>query len=148
MSAAEDHALLRPRAMAAFLDASLALLPTLLVATVVLGNVFHGGGGLVRGFGAGFGVGAFALALLTLAQCLLVGFTGQSYGKLAMKLRIVRLEGGKPTFMRAAVVRTLIFGALWIFVPPVIVLDVAFGLFRSDGRCLHDLVAGTKVVGA
>lgn len=147
--AGEGHAILRTRALAAFLDVSLALLPSLLVVGVIATNVLRSGGSLLRGFGAGFGVGVLALALLALGQCLLVGFTGQSYGKLAAKLRIVRAaDGGRPTFVRGAVVRTLLFGAIWIGCPPLILLDLGVGLVRRDGRCLHDLVAGTRVVSA
>ena len=150
VAADEKHATLRPRAIAAFVDLSLTLLPTMLIAIVVFGNVLHLGGGAGHGFGSGIGIAALALGLLTAAQCLLIGFTGQSYGKLALRLRIVRAaDGGKASFTQAAIIRTLLFGALWIGIPVVFpLLDVGVGLIRHDGRCLHDLVAGTKVVPA
>lgn len=144
-----ESASVRARAMAAFLDVSLALLPVMLVMSVVLVNVMHVGGPLAQAIGSGFGVGMTALILLGAAQCALVGFTGQSYGKLAMKLRVVRAsDDGKPTLVQCAVLRTLVPGLLWIGLPPFALLDVGVGLIRKDGRCLHDLIAGTRVVEA
>lgn len=139
--------LLRARAIAAFIDASMALLPSAIVMLLVFGNLMHAGDWVTR-FARVAGVGWIALILIGAGQCLLVGFTGQSYGKLAMKLRVVRVDGGKASLLAAGLIRTVICGALWIFLPGFALLDVGVGLIRGDGRCVHDLFAGTKVVAA
>lgn len=143
----ETRVPIRDRAIAAFIDASMALLPSAMVMLLVFGNLLHAGDWVTR-FARVAGVGWTALVLIGLGQCLLVGFTGQSYGKLAMKLRVVRADGGKASVMAAGVIRTIVFGLLWLFLPGFALVDVGVGLIRGDGRCLHDLAAGTKLVRA
>lgn len=138
---------LQARAVAAFIDASMALLPAAIVMLLVFGNLLHAGDWVTR-FARVAGVGWTALVLIGVGQCMLVGLTGQSYGKLAMRLRVVRADGGKASLVAAGVLRTVVCGALWIFLPGFALLDVGVGLIRSDGRCVHDLIAGTKVVAA
>ena len=137
---------LRDRATAAFIDISMTAMPAMLVMLLVFGNLLRLGDWASR-LGAVAGVGWTALVLIGVGQCLLVGFTGQSYGKLAMRLRVVRTDGARAGLLHGGVVRTLLFGVLWM-VPPVALLDVGIGLMRRDGRCLHDLLAGTVVVPA
>ena len=143
----ETRVPIRDRAIAAFIDVSMALLPSAMVMLLVFGNLLHAGDWVTR-FAHVAGVGWTALVLIGLGQCLLVGFTGQSYGKLAMKLRVVRADGGKASVMAAGVIRTIVFGLLWLFLPGFALVDVGVGLIRGDGRCLHDLAAGTKLVRA
>jgi len=138
---------IRARAIAAFIDASMALLPAAIVMLLVFGNLLHAGDWVTR-FARVAGVGWKALVLIGIGQCLLVGFTGQSYGKLAMRLRVVAADGGRPGIVKAGLIRTIVFGALWIFLPGFALLDIGVGLVRHDHRCLHDLTSGTKVVTA
>ena len=74
---------------------------------------------------------AFAVQLLVL-----VSLTGQSLGKRALGLRVVRLAApdGPPGFLPTAI-RT----ALLVLVVPAVIVD-------RDGRGLHDRAAGTVVV--
>ena len=71
-----------------------------------------------------------------------------SLGKQWLGLRIVRVDGSRATFVRAVLLRMLLPWLLaWIpfvgwFLLPVDWLVI----FREDCRCLHDLIAGTKVV--
>lgn len=88
-----------------------------------------------------------------LVQVVLIAVRGQNLGKLLVGVRVVRIaDGAAAGFLHGAVLRfalpvTMIFllnvlfplGLLFLFV------DYAF-MFRADRRCLHDLVAGTKVV--
>ena len=73
---------------------------------------------------------------------------GQTVGKRAMKIGIVKLDGSKPGFLHAVLLRALVNG-LPGAIPVVGVLypliDFLF-IFRADRRCVHDLIAGTRVV--
>lgn len=73
---------------------------------------------------------------------------GQTWGKVAMKIRIVDMQGRKPDFWRMLALRYLPFD----MATPVPVVGSIVGLvdtlmiFRGDRRCAHDLLAGTRVV--
>ena len=62
--------------------------------------------------------------------------------------RIVRLDGRPVGFVEAVLLRSWMFGLLgWVpragsFLG---LADILF-IFRRDRRCLHDLLAGTKVI--
>ena len=88
------------------------------------------------------------LAALLLVQMGLLALRGQSVGKLIVGLRIVRLDGSAPGFLHAFLLRSCIPFLLEQI--PVLglvfwVVDSCF-IFRDDHRCLHDLLAGTRVV--
>lgn len=75
---------------------------------------------------------------------------GQTIGKVIMKTRIVDLDGEIPNFGRIFCLRYLLFGAA-THIPilgSLVVLADALFIFRKERRCLHDYVAGTKVVNA
>lgn len=74
--------------------------------------------------------------------------TGQTIGKKVAKTRIVTMDGKKP------LIGDLI-GKRYAFVSVISIIPVVGGVlslvdalmvFKSDRRCLHDLVAGTQVV--
>ena len=73
---------------------------------------------------------------------------GQTLGKLATGIRIADLHGKVPNFGKVLLLRYLPIN-LCAFIPLVgtflPLVDVLF-IFREDRRCLHDLLAGTKVV--
>jgi uncharacterized RDD family membrane protein YckC len=110
------------------------------------------GGGLSAASGAGgnagMGVGmlvAFAwLAALGIYQLWSLGTRGQTLGKRWMGIKIVKLDGAPVTFGTAVILRALVPGLLGV-VPGFGLIDVLF-IFRDDRRCLHDLIASTKVV--
>lgn len=73
---------------------------------------------------------------------------GQTLGKKAVGIRIVDLDNDVPKFSTILLARYLPISAVTLI--PVIgnflpVVDSLF-IFRSDRRCIHDLIAGTKVV--
>ena len=88
-------------------------------------------------------------ALLVLVQAGLLAWRSQSVGKLLLGLRIVQASDLAPAgFVRAFLLRgTVPFLLEQIPVLGLIcwIVDSCF-IFRADRRCLHDLVAGTKVV--
>ncbi len=73
---------------------------------------------------------------------------GQTWGKRALSIRIVDLAGEKPPLWRLLALRYLPLQVVVLI--PVVGLLIAFVnpllIFRADRRCLHDLIAGTRVV--
>jgi uncharacterized RDD family membrane protein YckC len=73
---------------------------------------------------------------------------GQTIGKIAMKTRIVDLDGNIPGFTKIVVLRYLV-PSLAVQIP---LLGNLFGLvdslfiFGAECRCVHDYIAGTKVI--
>ncbi|HTL67808.1 MAG TPA: RDD family protein [Lacunisphaera sp.] len=91
------------------------------------------------------------LGALALVQFLLLAGRGQSVGKLLLRLRIVRESDGGP----AGPVRAfLLRGAIPFLIEQVPFVGFVFWLvdsgflLREDHRCLHDHIAGTRVVTA
>jgi uncharacterized RDD family membrane protein YckC len=91
------------------------------------------------------------LLLLVVVQLCLLAWRGQSVGKLLLGLRIVRAaDGGAPGVLRAFLLR----GTVPFMIEQVPVAGFVFWvvdscyIFRDDRRCLHDLIAGTRVVSA
>ena len=87
-----------------------------------------------------------------LVQSLLIGFRGQNIGKILAGGRVVLLDGSPAGFFRGAIVRFLLPVTIVMFLNILFPLGLFFlavdyaCMFRADGRCLHDLMAGTKVV--
>lgn len=73
---------------------------------------------------------------------------GQTWGKRALDIRIVDLDGRKPSLARLFGLRyaPLQFSSQVPFVGPLVGLVNGLMIFRADRRCLHDLIAGTRVV--
>ncbi len=83
-----------------------------------------------------------ALAVAAINYILLAGFSGRTLGKWVAGLRIERRDGVPLSFGRA-LIRHLVGYPLTL-----LTLGTGFLLaaFNSEGRALHDLVAGTVVV--
>jgi uncharacterized RDD family membrane protein YckC len=95
----------------------------------------------------------FVLGVLGLVavQLSLLTWHGQSIGKRLMGVRIVRFaDGGNPGFFRVVVLR-LCVPALIAGIPLLgrvfYVADI-LNIYGEERRCLHDYLAGTKVVEA
>jgi uncharacterized RDD family membrane protein YckC len=110
------------------------------------------------------GLGAAVLGLcwlvLLVIQVWMLTTRGQSIGKRITGIRIVRLENGaKPGIVYGWLLREFVITMIGIMasIIPILgpfLLRPAFHLvdwcmiFRDDQRCLHDLMAGTRVVRA
>jgi uncharacterized RDD family membrane protein YckC len=89
------------------------------------------------------------LAVLAVVQGVLIARRSQSIGKALLGIRIVRFSDLQPAgFLRGFGLR----GAVPWFIEQIPLLgglfwmvDVGF-IFGAERRCLHDLIAGTKVV--
>ena len=102
-----------------------------------------------KGFGwALLGVGWLGLLI---TQMVFLVKRGQSLGKMVVGIKIVRVsDGSVPGFVKVVLLRMVVptllecipyAGAL------IGLVDLLF-IFRDDRRCLHDLIAETKVVDA
>ena len=81
-----------------------------------------------------FGNGSVPSIYLTLLfigeSALLMALSGGSFGQLATRLRVVRIDGsGRPLSLLPALLRQVM---ICLVIPPLV--------FRPDGRGLHDLV--------
>ncbi len=91
------------------------------------------------------GIGWLALIAY---QAYLVATTGQSIAKKLFKIQIVKVDGSPVNFVSGVLVRNWLMMVLQQI--PVVnmilpLLDALF-IFRQDRRCIHDLIAGTKVI--
>ena len=86
---------------------------------------------------------------LAIIQTALLCRRSQSVGKIILKIRIVTVRDGAPGGpLRAYLLRGLLTWAIE-FTPYLGILFRLFDsfcIFREDQRCIHDLIAGTKVV--
>jgi len=89
------------------------------------------------------------LIFLAVIQTTLLCRRSQSVGKLLLGLRIVKVRDGTPGGpLRAYLLRGLLTLILeWgTGIGVFYMMFDSFFIFREDQRCLHDLIAGTKVV--
>lgn len=86
--------------------------------------------------------------LFALIQAYPLYKNGQTWGKIALSIRIVDMEGRKPDFWRMLAVRYLPLHVVSAIpgVGSFIALVDSLMIFREDRRCAHDLIAGTRVV--
>ena len=83
----------------------------------------------------GSGVSQLApMGLFVLEATVLTALVGGSFGQLALRVAVVRVDG-RPVTLLAALVRTV---AICAVVPPLV--------FNPDQRGLHDLAVGTVAV--
>jgi uncharacterized RDD family membrane protein YckC len=93
--------------------------------------------------------------VLLVVQIWLLTTRGQTLGKRIVGVRIVNvLDDANPGFVRAVLLRWFVPGLITFvlnFLPPLgfifFIVDSCF-IFRRDRRCVHDLIAGTRVVTA
>jgi uncharacterized RDD family membrane protein YckC len=94
------------------------------------------------------GLAALGALGIAIYQWVLISRTGQSLGKKWTGIRIERLDGGAMTFGTGVFLRNWVpkligsvpymGGLFWL-------VDCLF-IFRHDRRCVHDHIAGTRVV--
>ena len=100
------------------------------------------------------GVGVLVLGILFLIaiaiyQIVILSTDGQTIGKRMMNVQVVMYEDeSNPGFIHAVVLRAFVNGAIGIipFVGPLYSIVDPLFIFSEEHRCVHDLIAGTKVV--
>ncbi len=128
-----------------FLTSCIAMLPGGVL--LLMGGGTRSGVTSLVGMGL-MGLGAVALLII---QIYLLTTSGQTIGKKLMSVRIVGyLDDTNPGFVKAFLLRVFVnglIGAIPFLGLAYTLVDICF-IFRGDRRCIHDLIAGTKVVKA
>lgn len=101
-------------------------------------------------FLATLGMQAASLALYFLVNGYFLKQSGQTLGKKMLGIKITDMHNNVPPLLRILTLRYLPWSA--IAAVPVVGLFIpmieSLLIFRADRRCLHDLIAGTRVVKA
>lgn len=86
--------------------------------------------------------------LLTVFYVLLVGYTGKSTGQRITRLRLVMLDGTKPSWIRLIVRYGILFGlgSRGLAGLSLAVIGVLYSAFQVQRRSAFDMVAGTRLV--
>ncbi|MGH8029876.1 MAG: RDD family protein [Arenimonas sp.] len=92
--------------------------------------------------------GGIGFALFVVIQGFPLYTSGQTWAKKLLKIKIVDLDGNKPEFVRLVALRYLTTQAISLvpFVGALYGLVDSLFIFSDDRRCLHDRIAGTRVV--
>jgi uncharacterized RDD family membrane protein YckC len=137
---------------AIFLD-SLTMLPAIVpfgVGAYLMRAAAVDGRAAAPGAGAALAMGLGALFMLAVIiyQIYLLATRGQTLGKRWMKIRIVKLDGSNPGFVGAVLLRGGVNGIISAipYLGGLYALIDALFIFRDDRRCIHDLIAGTRVI--
>jgi uncharacterized RDD family membrane protein YckC len=93
---------------------------------------------------------AIALGLYLLLNGWLLATRGQTIGKVALRIRVVRPDGSEGGFLRLFFVRYAASQMLYMIplVGGLYALADCLAIFRDSHRCLHDNLADTIVVKA
>ena len=142
------------RVVAAIIDSIIVCV----IAAVVLGllaalglTVDTGGGVAAFVVTVAFAAVAIAVGALLYAPILMSRTNGQTWGRMAVNIRVIRAGGEPMTFwfamLREVVVKALLFGIVSSFTFGIAsLLDVLWPLWDEENRALHDLVVNTRVI--
>ena len=78
-------------------------------------------------------------------QVVLLRREGQTVGKLLLRIRIVDEETDVKGTVFSNIVLRYFVNWLLTLIPPYVLIDHVF-IFAKNRRCVHDYLAGTKVV--
>lgn len=85
---------------------------------------------------------------IAIYQWILISRTGQTIGKKWMRIRVVKLDGSPVGFGDGVALREWVIRGIG-FIPclgPIVSLVGILMIFGQERRCLHDHIAGTRVV--
>jgi uncharacterized RDD family membrane protein YckC len=86
----------------------------------------------------------FLPLMLAIYQWNLISVQGQTIGKWLLRMKIVVLGGSSPGFLRGVVLRNWLRIVLSV-IPFFALVDVLF-IYSQPTRCIHDYLAGTRVI--
>jgi uncharacterized RDD family membrane protein YckC len=90
-----------------------------------------------------------ATVIILIAQMAFLSVRGQTLGKMALGVRVVAYDDeSNPGFMRAALLRWLVPGLVGAIpcLGALFLLADVLCIVGEERRCIHDLIADTKVV--
>lgn len=143
------------RRAAAFILDSLILVVVVVVFTVGFGSAIYNSD--LSGFALTLAAALFA-SIVVLLYCIYlpVRWNGQTVGKKALSIRIVRLDGdpinAKTMWLRYGLMQYLpnfasnLLSPLLVLVIPYYLADYLWPLWDKQRQCLHDKVAKTQVI--
>ena len=134
-----DYASIGKRFGAAFIDGLITGIPMWIVIMVVMGaSGARGMSGTARFTSPAFYF--FSLAAVAY-QALMLASRGQTLGKMALKVKVVRADGSNISTGQAwgRELSRMVLGCLYI-------VDYLPAFFTADKRTLHDMIANTRVV--
>ncbi len=141
----EDHILAGrgTRLASALIDGFLAL-GAMLPGIIVMAASGGDDDGIILG-AVVMGIGLLAIAIY---QMYLISVSGQSLAKKWMGIKIIKLDGSECGFVHGVLLRSWVmsFIAQIPIVGPICSLVDPLLIFGDERRCLHDLIAGTKVI--
>ena len=88
-----------------------------------------------------------AVAALLIVQVVLLTKDGQTLGKKALGIKIVKRSTDENGGFVTNVLLRWVFNGILSIIPFYGLVDILF-IFREDRRCIHDFIAGTEVVEA
>jgi uncharacterized RDD family membrane protein YckC len=96
------------------------------------------------------GLGGLYMLGVAIYQLVLLSKHGQTIGKRWMAIKIVKLDGSPPGFVHAVLLRGFVNGLIGAvpYLGFVYTLVDILMIFRDDRRCIHDMIASTRVVKA
>ena len=122
------------------LDGFVYVIPPVILAVVTPLLVHGPGGETVSGVFI-----VVAILIVFVYQMVLLIKDGQTLGKKALRIRIVKMDTGENGgFVPNVLLRLIVNGLLGI-IPLYGLVDILF-IFRGDRPCIHDMIAGTQVV--
>jgi uncharacterized RDD family membrane protein YckC len=131
-----------------------ALIDGLIMLAILLPMMFFGGyfAGIMQGKQPAFLDQAMwsvvGFIVFIVVQGVPLNASGQTWGKKALKMKIVDMQGRQPSLVHILTMRYLPTQAISL-IPCVgalyALVDVLF-IFGEDRRCVHDKIAGTQVV--
>lgn len=94
---------------------------------------------LLASLGAAFTAITFLLPMLY--EVVFVGWRGQTPGKILLKLKIIRTDGGEVDYVKAFIrwIGKLVSGF-------TLLIGYLIAAFTTNKRALHDFIAGTRVI--
>src|SRR5262245_24482101 len=117
------------------------LVVPLVIPGVVLGVIFQSPATIIAGC-------TLPLLGLVAYQWYLIATTGQSLAKRWLGIRIVRQDGSPVNFGSGVAMRSIVPTVMsWVpYLGFAFYLVDVLMIFRDDRRCVHDHIAGTKVI--
>lgn len=142
-SAALNLASLGKRFVAFFLDRLLFTVPLIVLMFVGIFSMAGRKNSDPMIFVSGFAIGVFSFILgYVIYEALMLANRGQTLGKIVMRIKVVRIDGTAISAGQAwgrAVLRIVLSGILSL-------LNYIPAFATKEKTCIHDLVAGTRVV--
>jgi uncharacterized RDD family membrane protein YckC len=138
-----ELATLGKRFLALFIDGMIVGAPTMIIVMVVIISAVVASGGKNSGLPPYFNfIGLAQIPVMIVYEGIMLGRRGQTFGKMAMNLRVVQPDGSPITTKQAwgrAAVRSLMASILSIF-------NYLPAFLTKEKTALHDMAAKTRVV--